>query len=114
MTTTPPVSRSLGEGIEPPTDAELDLREKMARIIDPDAWHDTLQEDGLGNYWISRRHTARQKVDAILALFDKEGLKVMNDKVFAVAKTDPWGWGRSWALIPDYPGAPEAMEDGDG
>lgn len=43
-------------------------REAAARIVDPDAWHETLPTDGCGPYWIGRRNKARTKAHAILAL----------------------------------------------
>lgn len=39
-----------------------------ARIIDPDAWHETLPTDGCGAYWMGRRNNARQKAEAVRAL----------------------------------------------
>jgi hypothetical protein len=42
-------------------------RETIARIIDPDAWHDTLPTDGYGLYWMDRRKKVLAKADAILA-----------------------------------------------
>lgn len=44
-------------------------REAIARIIDSDAWHETLPTDGCGAYWIARRNNAKAKADSILALF---------------------------------------------
>lgn len=38
----------------------------IAKIIDPDAWHDTLPTDGCGVYWIGRRNDARAKANAII------------------------------------------------
>lgn len=43
-------------------------REAVARIIDPDAWHETLPTDGCGQHWMGRRKKALAKADAILAL----------------------------------------------
>ena len=48
--------------------ASTSEREEIARIIDPDAWHDNLPEDGLGVWWITRRNKAREQADRILAL----------------------------------------------
>lgn len=48
--------------------APVDAREAVARIVDPDAWHESLPTDGCGVYWIGRRNDARTKADAILAL----------------------------------------------
>jgi hypothetical protein len=41
----------------------------IAKVIDPDAWHETLPTDACGAYWTSRRIAARVKAEAILALF---------------------------------------------
>jgi len=38
----------------------------LAKIIDPDAWHETLPADGCGVYWIGRRNEARAKAEAII------------------------------------------------
>jgi len=48
------------------------MRETMARIIDPDAWHETLPADGCGEYWIGRRNKAKTKADAIIAALAPE------------------------------------------
>lgn len=50
----------------------------IAKIIDPDAWHETLPTDGCGVYWIGRRNDARAKaseaIDALQhARFNKAG-----------------------------------------
>lgn len=42
----------------------------VARIIDPDAWHESLPTDGCGAYWISRRNDARRKAKAVRALME--------------------------------------------
>lgn len=42
--------------------------EDIAKIIDPDAWHETLPTDGCGVYWLGRRNDARSK--AKLAMQD--------------------------------------------
>lgn len=41
--------------------------ERVAKIIDPDAWHETLPTDGLGAYWIDRRGKAREQARAVLS-----------------------------------------------
>lgn len=43
-----------------------ELVEVVARIIDPDAWHEALPADGCGAYWIGRRNKARTNAQAIL------------------------------------------------
>lgn len=43
-----------------------DMIEKLARIIDPDAWHETLPTDGCGVYWIGRRNKAKATARAVL------------------------------------------------
>lgn len=48
--------------------------EELARIIDPDAWHETLPTDGCGVYWALRRLKVRAQARAILtALRDDSG-----------------------------------------
>jgi hypothetical protein len=47
--------------------SDTSARERIARIIDPDAWHETLRTDGCGEYWMGRRAKALAKADAILA-----------------------------------------------
>lgn len=50
----------------------------IAKIIDPDAWHETLPTDGCGAYWIGRRNDARGKANQVVdalqnAKFNKAG-----------------------------------------
>lgn len=40
--------------------------ERIAKIIDPDAWHDTLPQDGCAPYWMKRRNDARMKAQTII------------------------------------------------
>lgn len=40
----------------------------VAKLIDPDAWHETLPTDGCGAYWMGRRNKARAQAHAIHAL----------------------------------------------
>lgn len=49
------------------TDRECAQVEDVAKIIDPDAWHDTLPADGCGAYWSMRRMKALSKAEMILA-----------------------------------------------
>ncbi|UKK84769.1 hypothetical protein L7H23_01300 [Sphingopyxis sp. BSN-002] len=42
-------------------------RDAVAKIIDPDAWHETLPTDGCGAYWVGRRNKARERAKAIAA-----------------------------------------------
>jgi len=60
-----------------PTPPEIDAPERreaapsrwdVAKIIDRDAWHNSLPRDGCGAYWYDRRHKALAKADAILEL----------------------------------------------
>jgi hypothetical protein len=44
-----------------------DAVELVARIIDPDAWHEKLPADGCGVYWSNRRASAKQKAQSIVA-----------------------------------------------
>ncbi|UIJ43744.1 hypothetical protein LZK98_11645 [Sphingomonas cannabina] len=55
------------QGSYPSPAAGVGREEEIARIIDPDAWHEALPTDGLG-HWHGRRKRALTKVDAILAL----------------------------------------------
>lgn len=41
-------------------------RDTIAKIIDPDAWHETLPTDGCGVYWIGRRNKARRQAEDII------------------------------------------------
>lgn len=43
-----------------------DAVDMVAKIIDPDAWHDKLREDGCGAYWHGRRGKARDKAEKAL------------------------------------------------
>lgn len=46
------------------------LAEKVAIVVDPDAWHEKLPKDGLALYWMDRRNKARAKAKAILELVE--------------------------------------------
>ena len=48
--------------------SEQEWIERAARIIDPDAWHETLPTDGCGVYWIDRRNKARRKAQELQPL----------------------------------------------
>jgi hypothetical protein len=58
----------------------------IARIIDPDAWHPLLKEDGCGAHWHGRRAKALAKADAILALTPVEGVGVAGGDVYVPGK----------------------------
>lgn len=60
----------------------------VAKIIDPDAWHETLPTDGCGVYWIGRRNKARDQANAIRQLLsDPNG--VLENKAGGL-------WYRRW------------------
>lgn len=44
--------------------------EAVARVFDPDAWHEGLRTDGLGAYWHDRRAKALSKAQAAIAALD--------------------------------------------
>jgi hypothetical protein len=52
----------------PPADNAV---EAVARIIDPDAWHEKLPTDGLAATWICRRNKAREKARAAISAYDR-------------------------------------------
>lgn len=45
--------------------APMPDREAIARLIDSDAWHESLPKDGCAAYWSARRTKARNKADDI-------------------------------------------------
>lgn len=59
-------------------------REELARIIDPDAWHEKLPTDGLAQHWHARRKKALAKADAILALLRSVPAGVSEDGIAIV------------------------------
>lgn len=43
-----------------------DVSDKIAEIVDPDAFHPLLKTDGLGAHWHARRAVARKKAEKVL------------------------------------------------
>lgn len=52
-----------------------DVRERIAKIIETDAWHETLPQDGCAPYWMKRRYDARSKASAILEIITLETIR---------------------------------------
>lgn len=50
----------------------MTVLDDIAKIIDPDAWHETLPTDGCGAYWIGRRNNARAKARAVIATLNQD------------------------------------------
>lgn len=44
----------------------MDVSDKIAEIVDPDAFHPLLKDDGLGAHWHARRAVARKKAQMVL------------------------------------------------
>jgi hypothetical protein len=59
---------ALLEALERSLGGREDIALAAAKIVDPDAWHHTLPQDGCGQHWSGRRNKALSKADRILAL----------------------------------------------
>lgn len=65
-----------------------EMREAIARLIDPDAWHHTIVDDGTSLYWTGRRNLALTKADAILGLIATsavDGRETLGEALFVLS-----------------------------